>query len=198
MRTPMGRLWGLVVLLVLAGGGVPSPVVAQTFAVRGTLVTCDPLDPCIPERVGNSFRGTDGVVYEYSGVAWVPRTAPAGDVRRFGAKCDGSTDDTQEFQDAADAGGDIHVPFFGTGVCMLDQVTITTETHWACEAGASLKLRSATSGVNTAILLFSAGTASDSSVEGCEFHGNKSTLSASYGANTNAVWSGVQVTGGAS
>src|SRR3990172_11535179 len=128
MRTPMGRLWGLVVLLVLAGGVVPSPVVAQTFAVRGTLVTCDPLDPCIPERVGNSFRGTDGVVYEYSGVAWVPRTAPAGDVRRFGAKCDvltnpPGTNDTAAIQAAATAGGEVHIP---SGTCLTDEITITT------------------------------------------------------------------------
>lgn len=54
---------------------------------------------------------------------------PPGDVRRYGAKCDGSTDDSVAFQNAANANTTVVVPQTASS-CVLNSTITGTNIHW--------------------------------------------------------------------
>ena len=110
-------------------------------------------------------------------------------VRQFGAKGDGSTNDTAAFDgawNAVAAGGQINVP---NGVYMLDYIDgINKQVHWRLDGGAVLKQRvpanaAVTLDANWGIFEFVAGSAG-STVKGGTFDGNRAALAQYYDGDT--------------
>ena len=102
------------------------------------------------------------------------------DVRAYGAKCDGTTDDAAAFSAAYDdlttRGGDIVVPNTGSACMIGSDVGVEANVGLVCQRGATLK---ATAGGSYTLGLFSWFVIKDdTSVEGCTFDLNGKVASA--------------------
>ncbi len=86
--------------------------------VTGTGADCSSL-------VGNISSSTVTATGSTAARALADRAADAVNVRDFGAKCDGTTNDTAAFQAAANLGVVVHVP---AGHCMLQSLALQTGT----------------------------------------------------------------------
>ncbi len=102
---------------------------------------------------GATGRGT-------SGVDWFP-----GDLRRFGAKCDGRTDDTTKVQDAINSGEEPYAPF--GRVALIGGTLTVTAQKFSMTGRGTLKLAP---GANCSLLKFD--NAPYGRIEGPEFDGN--------------------------
>src|SRR5581483_1723943 len=107
----------------------------------------------------------------------------------YGAKGDGTTNDTTALNNATANGGIVYVP---DGTYLCDGWTISKRTHLIFSAGAVLKQRVAptlTGGVG-ASLLFTTGS-DGSIIENARINGNRDALSGSFTPGTS--WIGLRV-----
>lgn len=92
-----------------------------------------------------------------------------GDVRRYGAKIDGTTDDTIAINNAQVAAGDDGSVYFPAGTAMISTLSFTNNIRWIADEGATLK--SNKTGTNDDVLISVTGSVSVR-ISGLIFDGN--------------------------
>lgn len=193
-----------------AGGGLTAEVIEAAFD-KLTMISQQLLEkirravkfrdgstasePTLPQPSANAVLAWNaaGTGLENRTLAADAALDPLGvfDIRDFGTVGDGVTNDTLAVSNAFNAGGAVFVP---AGIYLIDPITISVPVHVMMHPEAVIKRRSGTAGADSYLISFAAGAAG-SIIEGGITDGNRSALAASFGANPQALWPEIMMSG---